>query len=116
MVDILIGLVIVFIICITPHLLFAIYQWLSSLISDNNEIVYIGWEGAVAQLVNLLLSASHALNIFVFCCQVTFALLLFIFAPSSFHGVQLVLFLQDKMFRALLFCQRVEVEVEAALT
>ena len=111
MVDILIGLVVVFVICITPHLLFSIYQWLSSLILNNNEIVYIGWEGAVAQLVNLLLSASHALNILVFCCQVPFALLpflcQFIMSWSATHTFPL---LQDKMFRALLFCQRVEVE------
>ena len=70
MVDILLGLVFVFIICTTPHLVLDIYQWLSSLISNDYNDSYTGLRAAVVQLVNLLLSASHALNIFVFCCQV----------------------------------------------
>jgi len=87
MVDILTGLVFVFITCTTPLLLFTIYEWISFIIiyNDYNYDYYEGWKAAVIQLVNLLLSASHALNIFVFCCQ-------------------------DKMFRALLLCQGAEVE------
>merc|ERR1712037_10678 len=91
MVDILIGLVFVFIICNTSLIAFTIYEVLSSLISKDSSIMYDGWAATAVQLINLLVSASHALNIFVFCCQ-------------------------DKMFRALLFCQRVEVSGDVCLT
>ena len=72
MVDILIGLVVVFIICNTPHLAFTIFEALSSLISKENYIMYGGWTATAIQLVNLLAAAAHALNIFVFSSQVPF--------------------------------------------
>ena len=72
MVDILIGLVFVFIICNTPLIAFTIYEMLFSFISNDNDIMYDGWTATAVQLVNLLVSASHALNIFVFCFQVPF--------------------------------------------
>jgi len=91
MVEILVGLVAIFIICNIPHLVLATYEMLSSLISNDHEIMYDGWRAVAAKLTNLLLSASHTLNIFVFCCQ-------------------------DKMFQALLLRQRVELSGDAALT
>lgn len=83
MVDILIGLVFVFIICNTPLIAFTIYEVLSSLISKDNSIMYDGWAATAVQLINLLVSASHALNIFVFCCQVLF-LTCFLSSVKSF--------------------------------
>jgi len=91
MVDILIGLVFVFIICNTPLIAFTIYEMLFSFISNDNDIMYDGWTATAVQLVNLLVSASHALNIFVFCFQ-------------------------DKMFQALFFCQRAEISGDVCLT
>ena len=70
MVDILVGLVAIFIICNIPHLVLATYEMLFSLISNNDTIMYNGWRVVAAKLTNLLLSGSHTLNIFVFCCQV----------------------------------------------
>ena len=74
MVDILVGLVIIFIICNIPHLVLATYEMLSSHISDDDEIMYEGWRAVAANLTNLLLSASHTLNICVFCFQVLVSL------------------------------------------
>jgi len=54
MVDILIGLVFVFIICNTSLIAFTIYEVLSSLISKDNSIMYNGWAATAVQLINLL--------------------------------------------------------------
>ena len=86
MVDILIGMVAIFVTCNIPHLVLATYEMLSSHISDNDKIMYEGWRVVAANLTNLLLSASHTLNIFVFCCKVphfSFPLLPFIMRGNS---------------------------------
>ena len=104
MVDILVGLVVVFIICNTPKVVLSTYEMISSHIY-NDSIMYEGWTVVAFRLGYLLMSASHAFNIVIFCCQVLLAILFF----SHVH-------LQDKMFRASLFCQRVEVSTGLVLT
>ena len=104
MMSIQVGLVAIFVISKVPEKFLSAYELLHYFISKESAYIqFTGWTVITLPFAELLVSASYALTIFVFCFQVqmfeaVFCVIVIIVLTDK-------LYLQDKIFRALLFCK-----------